>query len=91
VVETSCWFESGQGHQFNNPDLSGIFEAPRIGCSPQYGRGRSARTAAARPTCSRKFEFSFLNGNLMVPTAHRFIFSRAANRLLQNDQIGDLT
>jgi len=35
----------------------------------------SVRTAFARPTCSRKFEFSFLNDNLMVPTAHRFIFS----------------
>jgi hypothetical protein len=44
-----------------------------------------------RSLSSHKFEFSFLNDNLMVPTAHRFIFSCAADRLLQKDQIGDLT
>ncbi len=55
-------------------------------------RGYALRLApeGARPTCSRKFEFSFLNDNLMVPMAHHFIFSCAANRLLQKDQIGDL-
>src|SRR5260370_22705524 len=41
----------------------------------RLGTLSSARTAAAGPTCSRKFEFSFLNDNLMVPVAHRFIFS----------------
>jgi hypothetical protein len=29
VVETSCWFESGQGHQGNFADLSLVSEAYR--------------------------------------------------------------
>jgi hypothetical protein len=28
------------------------------------------------PICSLKFEFSFLNGNLVVPASHQIIFGR---------------
>jgi hypothetical protein len=32
------------------------------------------RARIGRPICSLKFEFSFLNGNLMVPAGHQIIF-----------------
>jgi hypothetical protein len=33
------------------------------------------------PIRSLKFEFSFLNGNLVVPASHQIIFGRAATTL----------
>src|SRR5260370_38234422 len=56
---------------------------PRRQTTCRLGALSSARTAAAGPTCSSKFEFSFLSDNLMCPVAHRFIFSCVVHRLLQ--------
>jgi hypothetical protein len=36
--------------------------------------GSSYAALPALPTCSHKIEFSFLNGNLMVPAGHPSIF-----------------
>jgi hypothetical protein len=33
------------------------------------------------PICSLKFEFSFLNGNLVVPASHQIIFGRVVTTL----------
>jgi hypothetical protein len=39
------------------------------------------RAYIGRQICSLKLDFSFLNGNLMVPTGHRIIFWRVVTTL----------
>jgi len=63
------------------------FQAPKVKfLSTAEAAALDDRTACCRayigcPICSLKFEFSFLNGNLMVPAGHQIIFGRVVTTL----------